>query len=62
MLDPWIIEQIRKREDEERRHPQERPAVEMPEYRRPPHEQDGHDENDRQPPSERGVVIIDFGV
>ncbi len=61
MLDPWIIEQIRKREDDQRRHPQERPAVDMPDYRIPTSDQDGYD-GGQKPPSERGVVIIDFGV
>ncbi len=61
MLDPWIIEQIRKREDEDQRRRHERPAVEMPEHRGPPFERDRND--DRSPPEgERGVVIIDFGV
>lgn len=62
MLDPWIIEQIRKREEEQRR-PHERPAIEMPDYPNHRRVPDGYDDEERSPPpSERGVVIIDFGV
>lgn len=59
MLDPWIIEQIRRREEEERGH-HERPVAEMPEYPDPPRDH-SYDEPDP-PASDRGVVIIDFGV
>lgn len=63
MLDPWIIEQIRRREEDERRHRHERPTVEMPEF--PPvsrRDHDRYDEDREEPPSDRGVVIIDYGV
>lgn len=60
MLDPWIIEQIRRREEEERGH-HERPVADMPEYPNPPRDRDRYDEPDP-PASDRGVVIIDFGV
>jgi hypothetical protein len=65
MLDPWIIEQIRKREEAQR--PQDRPVAELPEYpAHPP--SDGHDgydgrdryDGDQEPGSDRGVTIIDF--
>jgi hypothetical protein len=55
MLEPWIIEQIRQREEEERRRNEERPSVELPlsdenwPPRKEPEERD-------QP--KRGVVII----
>jgi hypothetical protein len=61
MLDPWIIEQIRKREESPR--PQERPVAEMPEYPAPPRRPSGHDSYDGDPESpsrDRGVTIIDF--
>ncbi len=58
MLDPWIIEEIRKREERNRRD--ERPMLEIP-LEEPPHvEEDsvvGEEEE-----IERGVVIVDFGV
>ena len=53
MLPPFIIEQIRKREEEERR---EQPALELPlPIPSVPREQSGRDEE-----PERGVVIIDL--
>ena len=55
MLDPWIIEEIRRREEEERNR--ERPHVEMPKYDAPP------DTRERSKPEEenpRGVTIIDI--
>jgi hypothetical protein len=59
MLDPWIIEEILKKE-EERRHEQERGRVELP--------VDHYRDSDRQPTvtpprednGERGVMIIDI--
>ena len=70
MLEPWIIEQIRRREEEERRK-HERPQLEIPsederiehwrkreqDERRKP---DQDDENEDERPK-RGVMIIDFG-
>ena len=63
MLDPWIIEEIRRREIEERRRREERerPVLEVPRDVpvNPGHERhrdDGEDED------ERGVVIVDFRV
>ena len=58
MLDPWIIEEIRKREERIRRD--ERPMLEIP------IEEPRRDEADRvvgeEEESERGVVIVDFGI
>jgi len=59
MLDPWIIEQIRKREEDERGRRQPRPEVEMP-YRAPHRRSDYGDSDDKTPASDRGVVIIDL--
>jgi len=55
MLDPWIIEEIRKREEGERR--EERPVLEIP--LRHPEEEEQQETIDE---VERGVVVIDFGV
>jgi hypothetical protein len=58
MLDPWIIEEILKKE-EERRREQERGHVELPVDR-------GYRDSDRHPTvtppedKDRGVVIIDI--
>lgn len=70
MLDPWIIEQIRRREEEERRN-REQPFLELPvpEMPRWPSRNDSIDgerdrdrDRDREPEGEdapkRGVVII----
>ena len=52
MLPPFIIEQIREREEKRKQAPQ--PVVELPEYPEPlPSESQDTEE------SERGVVIID---
>jgi hypothetical protein len=59
MLDPWIIEEILKKEEEQRRE-SERGRVEMPVDR---HRPDLGDRPAVTPPreeSERGVVIIDI--
>jgi hypothetical protein len=71
MLEPWIIEQIRRREEEERRK-QDRPQLDIPaederieQWRK---RRDDERRIDRDRPSEdsddapkRGVMIIDFG-
>jgi hypothetical protein len=58
MLDPWIIEEIRRREEEERQR-QERPVIELPldnpAYRHP--SQGGREEDTG---VERGVVIVEL--
>ncbi len=57
MLDAYIIEQIRKR-DEERRRIYDRPAIELPlEPLRPPEREP---EADDEPPEPRRVIIIDL--
>ena len=58
MLDPWIIEQIRKREERIQRD--EQPMLEIPledPGREITEEVVGEEEE-----SERGVVIVDFGI
>ena len=63
MLEPWIIEQIRRREEETRRR-DERPRLEIPirdERWKPDPEKDEKDEDERdEDKPERGVVIIDM--
>ena len=62
MLEPWIIDQIRRREEEERRRG-ERPQLELPVPERPMSPEDkpgsgaGDDAND-DTEIKRGVVII----
>ncbi len=53
MLPPFIIEQIRKREEEEARAPQPTIQLPIPHGPRPPRE--SHHED-----ADRGVVIIDL--
>jgi hypothetical protein len=58
MLDPWIIEEIRRREEDERQDRQ-RPVVELPlETPAYPVPQGKPEEGGE----ERGVVIVDFRV
>jgi hypothetical protein len=68
MLDPWIIEEIRRREDEQRQQDERRPVVvELPYHApRSDHEQDGAApaapaDGDKDVPA-RGVTIIDFTI
>ena len=66
MLDPWIIEEIRRREEEERQH-REQPVMEIhietPRYESPRYPQSDRDTSDRkQPGEERGVAIVDFSI
>ena len=62
MLDPWIIEEIRRREEEERvqREEQQRPAVEAP-MEMPRYQEDRSREGGK-PKEDRGVVIVDFTI
>jgi hypothetical protein len=53
MLDAYIIEQIRKREEERRQH-QERPHLELPLY------PDLPPEEDEEEPEPSRVIIIDL--
>ena len=58
MLDPWIIEEIRRREEADRRD--EQPVLEVP-LRRPEEEEGSTTVSDEEE-VERGVVIVDFRV
>jgi hypothetical protein len=61
MLDPWIIEEIRRREDEQRRRETEnRPVIELP-YSEPPAQGGGQSRPAEDTPP-RGVTIIDFSI
>jgi hypothetical protein len=54
MLPPFIIEQIRRREEQERvRH--EQPQLDIPAIRPPPHATPTQEEK-----AERGVIVIDL--
>lgn len=55
MLDAFIIEEIKRRDQERSRD--DRPVVELPVP--PPPERDRKDDRDGDPP-DRGVVIIDY--
>lgn len=57
MLDPWIIEEILKKEEEARKE-QEGPRPELPVYRPPPVETTVTPAPDNEP--QRGVMIIDI--
>ena len=57
MLDPWIIEEIRRREEEDRQRRDERPVLEIP-MELPVVVPTGKPEDTE----ERGVVIVDFRV
>ena len=62
MLDPWIIEEIRRREEELRKeHDGARLEIqiETPADRDPDR---GRSERPTGPGTERGITIIDFGV
>jgi hypothetical protein len=60
MLDPWIIEEIRRREDEQRRQEEGRPAViELPFHEPPPQGGQSRPAEDTPP---RGVTIIDYTI
>lgn len=57
MLDAFIIEEIRKREQD---HDSQRPRVELPLPEPAPQRQNDRAEDDEAP--KRGVVIIDYSV
>jgi hypothetical protein len=58
MLDAFIIEEIRRREQEaERRRDQQRPRQELPLPQQPPNRHE-----DEEPSPDRGVTIIDYSV
>lgn len=61
MLEPWIIEQIRRREEEERKR-NDRPRLEIPPPAEPWQHPMGEQERDDEDTPSRGVTIIDFRV
>ncbi len=63
MLDPWIIEEIRRREREERRYRDERPVLEIP-MERPAHPSAPANHIDGGEPSvgDRGIAILDYRI
>lgn len=59
MLDAFIIEEIKRREQEShRRNDHDRPRQELPVPQRPPTRPEREDDA----PSDRGVVIIDYTI
>lgn len=56
MLPPFIIEQIRRREEEERKQ-YEQPQLELPVSPSPPREPKRREESDE---GQRGVIILDI--
>lgn len=62
MLDPWIIEEIRRREEEQRQE-ERRPFLEIQIETPHHHPLDPRDgDRDEQPVTERGVIIIDMAA
>ncbi len=61
MLDPWIIDQIRRREEERHRR-EDRPVIEPPAYPAHPSDREGYEDERAPSDGERGVVIIDYGI
>jgi len=62
VLDAFIIDELRRREQEERDN-SERPRLELPiegPVENDDDEHDEHDDKDEKEPSERGVVIINL--
>lgn len=55
MLDPWIIEEIRRREERHKR--EERPFLELP--LAPPDDDENHVTREEE---ERGVAVVDYRV
>ena len=57
MLDPWIIDEIRRRE-QERTSERRRESVQIPLIEHPPNEE--RDERAPEQEGERGVIVIDL--
>lgn len=57
MLPPFIIDQIRRREEQERRH--ESPSVELP---LPSSTPGPREQRPREDEPQRGIVVIDLGL
>jgi hypothetical protein len=63
MLPPFIIDQIRRREEEELRRRDEQPRLELPVDAFPPkrRERERDRDDDAEEDGERGVIILDLG-
>ena len=66
MLDPWIIEEIRRREEEQRQRDEQRSRIDI-QIETPPDAdrsgaRPGMDRDRSRPKVERGVTIIDFSI
>jgi hypothetical protein len=57
MLDAYIIEEIKRREEERQRRESERPTVQIP-----PPEPDRLPQQSEEDKPQRGVIIIDYSV
>jgi hypothetical protein len=64
MLDPWIIEEIRRREEEQRQRDEQRSRLEIQIETPSDPDRGGRGDGRRpgQPGQERGVTIIDFTI
>jgi hypothetical protein len=60
VLPPFIIEQIRQREERERARQDEQPRLELPIPRRPHQNRAPVQDADEGPGPDRGVVILDI--
>jgi len=61
MLPPFIIDQIRRREEEEsRKHELEQPRLELPEDAYPPARERRPGDERREDDTERGIVILEL--
>ncbi|MEK6607767.1 MAG: hypothetical protein AABZ30_08920 [Myxococcota bacterium] len=61
MLDPWIIEEIRRQEEEKlRREAEQQPVLEIVEDAYRPSDRPRRDEKKKS--EKRGVIIVDFGA
>jgi len=60
MLPPFIIDQIRRREEEERQRDEQQPRLELPVDAFPP-KRPKEPERDEEDDPERGVIILDLG-
>jgi hypothetical protein len=62
MLDPWIIEEIRRREEEERAERDRAPHLEIPMQAPVRDNREQYNEGGKKPGEERGVTIVDFTI
>ncbi|PIE05274.1 MAG: hypothetical protein CSA75_05620 [Sorangium cellulosum] len=60
MLPPFIIDQIRRREEDLKQRDEQQPTLEVPSKPVPSHSNDA-DDDDNDDEGDRGVLIIDLG-